>query len=379
MILKIRKQMTMERLLIGGFLLTVLVAWSYGASYWIYAGTLLALMAVVYFLYMLKFSAMDMVSKLPITVILCISAFLSIWNRDPKSMLMVNTSLLLPFVISTLSVDMENAKKAAAITTIVACCLIWLQVNYQVLGEINSNTLAFVAYIGISVGFLWFKLDARKIPSLFFLIVGLIVIQQTDCRNVAIVMPICFVLLLLPKKLLTNGVFYRVLYGLVLLYVIFAADIMEWGFSNQVIGRYLREYTAEVSEKAWDMETRMGFLQQVKALLSKRDILSKMFGEGVLMRHGHNLFYQCLMFYGYVGTTVIFAWFIRVFEMARTVLREKEDPITAGCVVTLLGHFMIQGADVYLLGGESCWVLPLIIIGIIMNRYRVYRSEMRQI
>ena len=44
--------------------------------------------------------------------------------------------------------------------------------------------------------------------------------------------------------------------------------------------------------------------------------------------------------------------------------------MTLGIFVALIGIFLLNGADLFLLGSETCAVIPQVLMGVIMLRYR---------
>ena len=79
---------------------------------------------------------------------------------------------------------------------------------------------------------------------------------------------------------------------------------MEWIFEQEKLSAWLIKYTEGFSDKAWGMETRIKFLRDVKIKAQDMSVYNKLFGEGVLKRHGHNMFYQSIFIYGYFGTSL---------------------------------------------------------------------------
>ena len=154
-----------------------------------------------------------------------------------------------------------------------------------------------------------------------------------------------------------------------MLYSVFAAEILGWIFSKPKWNEILVNYTAKYSAKAWDMASRVDFLVSVKKMIAERDVLLQLFGTGTHAIHGHNMFLQCVSNYGYIGTTLIYAAFCRVFKLAYVLIDKKQDDVALGCVIILWGMFLLQGADVFVVGPETYAVVPQVIMGLILNRY----------
>lgn len=291
-----------------------------------------------------------------------------------KSMLMVNTSILLPAAISTLNIETTNVKKGTLVVGLLSIGCIFLQTNMGYMGRINSNTLSFLAYMMISIGFIWCVYSKEKILPAIYLICCLAVVLQTGSRNAAITTVLCIVVLVIPKRIIKKKIVYRCIYGASLLYTVFALRMMRWGFSNLKINELLNTFVATFSKKAWGMEGRIDFFIGITERINSLGFFTKVLGEGVSQHLGHNLCYQCIFVWGIIGTILIYILLIRVFEMAYNEIKAG-NCLVLGCFVILIGHIILNGADVYLFGGESCQPLPLIIIGIIMQQYRHLRVE----
>jgi hypothetical protein len=232
--------------------------------------------------------------------------------------------------------------------------------------------------MAVSVGITWYKLSERKTWPLILILVGSYLSAGAGSRNVAIVLLLMLILLILPDRFFTNGGAVRVIYIIALLYTVFAADIMGWIFEQEGLSKLLLDYTNKFSDKEWGMEGRIWFLREVKAKISNMSIVAQLFGEGVLKRHGHNMFYQSIFIYGYLGTILVYAMYIRVFEMARTLIKENGDKIAIASFIALIGMFLLNGGDLFLIGTETCAVIPQVLMGIIMLRYKQYKERGRE-
>ncbi|MBP3314118.1 MAG: hypothetical protein J6K84_05650 [Oscillospiraceae bacterium] len=296
-----------------------------------------------------------------------------------KSVILLSISLILPLAVSVLHLDNQENDKTFQWAFLIGFALVFLQKNFQVLGELNSNSIGFWSYMCISVGFVWYACRKKKILPMVLLLIGFMFSRQTESRNVAIVTALATILLLLPKKWYKNKNFFRTIYLLTLVYTIFAAAIMEWGFETPWISDILTDYTEQYSDKTWTMAMRIAFLKEVKIFISNMSIFHKFFGNGVLVGHGHNMFYQSILTYGYLGTALLYAFYIRIFEMARKLIATHEDKIALGCTIALLGCFMLNGADVFLIGIEACTIIPQVLMGIIIFRYRTMMQTQTQL
>lgn len=370
--LKISSQISLSGLLEMGFLLSFLMVYVYARSITpVYIVLSLIIICFSYTRFIRNYYQIDAMSRVLVLILLAISIVNSILHGDVKSCVMLNTSLVLPYAVSTMRIKYVHIKRGIIVTSIAALICISLQVHTNVFGYINSNTLSFLAYMGISVAFLWFKSARNKLYPIVYLGIGYYYILNTGSRNVAIVILICFVLLLLPESLYEKQWFYRTVYISAILYTVLALDIMEAGFANSEIARVLDEYVASFSEKAWGMESRVDFLTMRQEQVENMSFLEKIFGTGIVVRHGHNLFYQSMFTYGYLGTAIVYFLYVLIFEMAYRLIKAENDGIVIGCVIIMIGHFWIQGADVYMIGNECCSIMPFVIMGIIMHQHRV--------
>jgi O-antigen ligase len=230
--------------------------------------------------------------------------------------------------------------------------------------------------MGISIGILWYTTSKNKLIPLCYLALGASLLLGTGSRNVAIIILLCFLMVLLPEKVYKNPYVFFMLCAIPLIYTIFAKDILDFAFSNERIAELLYDYTEQFSEKAWDIAERVAFLTRVDSIISSRGFFENIFGEGSLQGHCHNLFYQSVLLYGYAGAALIYAWYIRVLWMGYCLIKENGDSFALGCVIIMLGHFWLQGADVYMVGIEACAVVPQVIMGLIMQRYRVNKNKL---
>ena len=370
-----KSTISVKILLLIGYLLSVAITYLYAKSVTIVYGALeLAIAAICYIGCLSRHKQID--SKL---FFLGFGAVMLAWcsgvfGGDFKSTLLITVPLIMPLYISTMSITYKDRKDFAPVT-IVAVAITFLVIEQRVLGEINSNTLGFLGFMGVSLGILWIKSAKRKLIPTALVLVGFLFSMNSGSRNVAIVGLICVALLALPKRVFQSPALYFAASLIVFGYSIFAEDIMAWAFSKPKLYEFLTEFTNRYSEKAWEMAGRVDFLRRVQNIISQRHLLQKLFGTGTLTTHGHNMFYQCVLNFGYVGATLIYAMFCRIFKLAYVLIRENHDEVALGCTVILWGTFLLQGADVFMVGPETYAVVPQVLMGIILNRYTTYRKE----
>ncbi len=369
---KIKKRnISIQNLIILIYLLSVICNWSYGNSYMIYV-----LISVVFAIFSYKKFFMAVIincSRLEFLVILllCITFITSLLNGDIKSMIMVNISLLMPFAISNLHINFNNLSKQVAIASMVNLLLtIFISIDKSVY---NSNSLAILIYCGISIGFIWFKVTnnlVSKISAVIYLFVSFVYLLATGSRNAGIMIIFCFILLLLPEYVMKRKWFFRSIYTVVMLATIGAADIMTYVFNNNDIMQRILKYTASFSGKAWGMDSHLTILLLVKDKFGDLSFLAQMLGLGIKTQHTHNLFYQCLFIYGILGTILIYGIYCCIFEIGYMLYKEKDNKLALACCIILLGHFMLQVGEVYMLGSEAALAIALLPAGIILQQKR---------
>ncbi len=360
---------------VAAVILSILITYTYAFVGIVYGVTEILLALVCYFLIFKNLKAPESLI-IGIFGILTTFSFLNgILYGDLKSVLLLSLSLVLPISISVLDLEFSNDGKEFFLGFLIGLIIMFGQSSIGFLGKINSNTFGFYCYMALSVGFIWYKQARKKIIPLALILFGGYLSASAGSRNVAIVLLLMLILLFLPNRLFANKIFFRFLYLFALLYTVFAADIMGWIFGQEKLSAWFIEYTERFSDKAWGMEQRITFLREVRVKISRLSLYNKVFGEGVLNHHGHNMFYQSIFIYGYLGTFLLYAMYVRIFEMAYTLIKDNKDKIALGCVIALVGMFLLNGGDLFLVGTETCAIIPQVLMGIIMLRYRQYKQQ----
>lgn len=359
-----------------GVLLSFAIMYTYGNSMTSIYGAIELLIAFFcylgFFQYLRRIDANLGILCLFVIFVAWISGILS---GDLKSTLLITTPLIMPLYISMFKIEYRSSADYIPVT-VIAIALTFLAIIRGVFGYFNSNTLGFMGFMGISFGIIWVKSARFKIIPILCVLLGILCANMSGSRNVAVVGLICIIFLLLPDAILKKRMIFYSITLLILLYTIFSADIMAWGFSIPELNDFLLDFTSNYSQKAWSMVSRVDYLRMVQESISQRGILLKLFGTGTLTMHGHNMFYQCVLEFGYIGTTLIYLMFIRIFRLAYLLIRKNQDNIVLGCVIALWGNFMLQAADVYLLGPETYAIIPQVLMGIILQRYTNYRTQL---
>lgn len=362
-----------------GSLLNVAITWSYSRSLLpVYAGISILLAIFAYRGFFADWTRIDGIYGI-ICLYLLLESFVTgvLLRSGLKSMVMVNTSILLPAAVSSLNIDTDNVKNGARNVSLISLALMFAQVNTGILGRINSNTMSFLAYILLSTGFIWYGCSKVKLLPMVYLVFCMGIFLRTGSRNAAITIVLCLIVLSIPMAVVKRKSVYRAIYGAALLYSFFALPVMEWGFSNPWLSNLLNTYASSFSGKAWAMEGRMYFFMSIGEKINSLNFFTRLFGEGICQHLGHNLYYQCVYMWGIVGAVLIYVLLIRVFELAYQEVK-RGNRLVYGCFTILVGHIILNGADVYLFGSESCQVLPMIIMGIMMQQNRSRIQKMRE-
>lgn len=370
------KNLPFSWLIVGSYLLTVMYAWSYGNNYVVYASLSIGLMIFVYIgIFKNSFCRFPSLRKWAVSITF-LTTIIGTISGNLQSPLMVNCSLLLPIIISDININYDNLLKQVIYSS--ALCLPIIVYTSGQAEQWNSNSLAFMMFCGISVGFLWLKFSESKFSKLCaiaFLLYATTYLFLAGSRNAGMVIVLCAVLLFLPDAFYKNKFFYRLLYLVPVFATVFALPLMQFVFSNDAIVGSMTEYTSQYSNKAWGMDTHFEMLVYVHEMFFNSDILHILFGDGIKLHHCHNIFYQCLFFYGIIGTLVVYSIYIWIFEAARKMIRYHKDNLVLGCVIIMLGHFLMQVGEVYMLGLESANIISLVPAGIILQRYNKYYDE----
>ena len=358
-----------------GFLLSAAITYLYANSVTVLYGALeLIIAAVCYVGCIRRHKQIDakifLLTFIPVMLAWCAGLF----GGNLKSTLLISVPLIMPLYISTWNITYKDWKDFVPVT-IVAVAVAYLTIEQMIFGAVNSNTLGFLGFMGVSLGILWIKCTKKKLFPTAIVLIGFLLAANSGSRNVVIVGVVCMVFIFLPKGLLRKPSLYFAACLIVIGYSVFAEDIMAWAFSKPKLYEILTELTNRYSEKAWEMAGRVDFLRRVQDMIARRNFLQKLFGTGTLTTHGHNMFYQCVLNFGYVGTTLIYAMFCRLFKLAFVLIKKRQDDVALSCTIILWGTFLLQGADVFVIGPETYAVVPQVLMGVILHRYGVYHKE----
>lgn len=358
------------------FLSTIITSWSYGNNYVTYVIISLVMAIFAYARFFSSKSQISLPFKRIITLVLFTTLFLGFLNGDLKSSVMVNISLLMPIALSTIDISYNKLQKQIVLASVVnLVIIIFIGVDFTVW---NSNSLAFTIYCGITIGMIWFKLSSgikSKLCSTAYLLFAMSLLLAAGSRNAGIVIIISYIMLLIPSRIYANVILYRVIYLTALLLTVFSVDFQMYILQDEQIMDYLLSYTTSFSGKAWGMDTHYLLLQIVSDKFSDLDLFTQLFGTGVKAGHCHNLFYQCLYFYGYIGTILIYIFYIYVFERAYRLIKYGDDVLALCCYIILIGHFLLQISEVYMLGVESANMMSLLPSAVILQRWYTFKNN----
>lgn len=360
-----------NNLIVLAVLLSVTITATYGYSMTLlYGGIELLLAGFCYLLVLLRWRKTDPYLLLIFVILTGFSFINGLVNQDLKSVVLMSISLILPLAVSVILQNEGTDVKSYKFALLATVTILIIQETTLFLGHLNSNTYGFMSYYCVAAGLAWYLDSKRRLFPAIALFIGFAFAVWSGSRNVAIVSGITVLLILIPSKWYRNIIFYRTLYILILLYTLMAAAIIEWGFSQERIAQFLIEYTEKYSDKAWSMLGRVSFSRMITETIAKLAPFEKLFGLGIFRYHSHNLFYQSVLVYGYVGAVLIYAFLVRILEMAYALISNYNDKIALGCVIAILGCLLLNGADMFLFGTETCAVMPQVFMGVIVYRYR---------
>ncbi len=359
-------------ILILSIVLTALCSWSYGASYVLYVLTSVVLVVYAYWGFFKKSATHCTVIELMLWLCLLINLFVMLMVGELKSVVMVNASLLLPFAIACTDIDISYMRRDGFIASLVAMAIAFLLHFWA--KEQNVNSQAILMYVCMTVSYIWL-LHARSAMDIgaciVYLLVMLWLIFATGSRNTVIVSLVCFALVLLCRFIEVPRWFFRCLYITAMLVTVFAIPLMSFVFDNEAILRPLEEFTTRFSDKPWGMDSHLVLLQWVKRSFDADPLLVQLFGNAMLIGNRHNLFYQCLSFYGYVGTVGIYIFYGYIFETGYALYKKCHDTLSLSCCLMLIGFFFLQCAEVFMLGLETASMIGALPAGLILYQQRV--------
>ncbi len=358
-----------------GIVYALLASFSYGYSFSSFMFVSIIISVYTYGILIVDSKKIDRNYLIAILFVVIVSVINGLVRGNLLDPVSVSTSLVLPLTISAIDfVDADNYRRyiPCCILTVILVCL---QLLTSFLGDYNVNTLGFMLYMGSSFGIIWLKLSKKKIFPMTYLIVAFLVMLKTDCRNAVIVMMLMSILIFLPEKLYKTKWLFRVIYLVAIMYTISAFSILEFASKNSFIVKVLTYISSNFSTKKYGIFLRLQYFDTVKRHLGELSLISKIIGQGVNNGSGHNMFYQGLFVYGILGTFIIYVFYVKVFEMSYILFIKNNDYVALGCFIGLIGNLLLQGADEYLICNPTCVVMPFIMVGLIMSRYRVYMNR----
>ena len=351
-----------------GVIYALFASFSYGYSYSAFFIFTTIIMIYTYSFLIININRINRINLYMILGIVVLSIINGLLRGDIIDPITISTSLVIPLTFSGFEyVDADDYRRYIP-CCIVTFILVALQVFRPFLSDYNVNTLGFVLYMGGAFGFIWIRGAKKKKPALVSLMFMVGLMFKTDCRNAMIVMAGSIVLVFLPDSWYKNIKFFRLVYITALLYTIFTPAILSYIFSNPITADALTIFTEKFTTKTYGMNLRIEYYARIQQKLSSFSLFETLFGMGVNNGSGHNLLFQGLFVYGYIGTSLIFLFYIRTFEMAYRLVSENNDKIALGCFIALVGNILLQGADEYLICNHTCVILPYLMMGLIWSR-----------
>ncbi len=352
-------------------ILAMTITYTYGKSITLLYGAIeLAIAAVCYIVIFYNLHRLDNISSRLILIICCMSLINGAISGDLKSVLLISVSLVMILSVSVISMRVNDGGLDFMWAYFGGVALSLLAKVFDVFYDFNPNTLGFLYFTVLMLGFIWVRATRHKILAVASLAPCVLLALFSGSRNVAVMLIFALILLFLPRMFYASRGAYRALYALVLIYTVFAPAIILGAFQNEGFYSVIEGYTSTFSSKAWSLITRAEFFYIIEAKISALSPYHLMFGLGILAGHSHNLFYQAVLTYGLVGAIFLYLLLIRIFEMAGRLIREKRDNIVLGLAISLMCILMLNGADVFLFGSETYSVISQAIMGMILYRYR---------
>lgn len=319
----------------------------------------------------------------PFCIFVCAYCFIvpflvSLSGNDIQDVPMTMVSLLLPFVLSSKPINTDNVEKTCWVVSVAMILLNSFKSIIPVLRDMNINSYTFLIYMGLAAALILLHYK-KSIWTILLNFYAVFITMNAGSRNAFIVAVLIFVVSLLPYPVLSRPLVYRLIYALSLSYQIFSLSFLEYVETNSFLTGIFENYVQPYFNKSWGIESRVNLYSGVAEEIWKQDIVKLLFGNGRAFFHAHNGFYQMIFIYGLIGTIFILAMYAYIFEMGLKVVRKKHNHLVMGCVIAMCSLFLMQGADVFLLGVKSCKFVPFLLVGIILSEYyRLHEEEKAQ-
>ncbi len=367
----------------GATLLAFWITYTYANSITIaYGVTELLIFAMCSFYIIKKSVLVERNIMITILLFMYLALVTGIISMNIKSAVLLSISVIMPFAIAVMNISFKDEQKGAVLGLTIGVFFLLAQEYFGIMGTvsssgdgINSNTYGFLCFMIISLGICAFRSQREFLKKIFIGLLigyGCYLGMMTGTRNVIVVAFLCLILSFLPERIYKNKIIYRSIYIIVLLYILFAGNFIAKIFKNDELTQVITSLIGNFSNKSWSMESRVDYFLSIKDIFKQYKIFYKIFGIGVKAQHAHNLFNQLLLTYGYLGTFLIGRMYIYIFEKARILIRYENDRFITGIFIALIGLFLLNGADVFIAGIETCSIIPQFLMGIILCKYRYY-------
>ena len=195
------KPIQLKMLLIIACIVTIIINWGYGNSYYIYlvAGIFVGLFTYINFVDRKPYRFCRMESVVLICVIISLAmsltSFINGNDEAIKSMILLNVSLLFPYAISFFNINFDDEKKQlkqyCVFAVILSLFLFLTPENW------NSNGLAILLFSILSYGFILFKLSKKAKDRLFTFagaLITIVMMLTTGSRNAGLNILVFFAL-----------------------------------------------------------------------------------------------------------------------------------------------------------------------------------------
>lgn len=366
--MKIRiKNRKFEALYIMSVIIMFIIQITYGHS-----GGLYTLFMILFILYC-AYCFVKNINKYPkllvliclynLIVPLCLGIFIGTIQDAPMTWI----SLSLPLVIASKKIDLKNIEKGSLYVFILMVVINFLKKYIPYLNTMNINSYSFLMLNGFTSAYIYYQYNKKSLFRLFCCIYVSFVMIASGSRNAFSISVIMLMLSVIPIKILTNKIVYRITYFIAIGYQIFSIKILNFFNTNNFFNNIFENQIQPLFNKSWGIDSRIDIYSDVSNEIWHQDIFNILFGNGEAFKHAHNGFYQCMHIYGLIGTILILIMCIYIFEKALTVYKITQEPIYIGIIVCFIGLLLLQGADVFLYGVKTCIVVPFFLISLIIR------------
>lgn len=350
------------------WLLMLAITISYGHSTFVYMFVMITLVIFTYYRFVKYIRFFPDIMKCICLYFSTVSVFIGLIKGQFQDVLMCNVSILLPFVFSTYPVKEGKEYKSCMVLGILGIIFDLIHSKISVFYNMNINTYSFLIFISFSAIFILVRVK-KTVLSMLMMVYCAFALTHSGSRNAMVIYLVVAILTLLPYKILTNKIMYRLIYIVSLGFQCVSNIWMNYVENTPYLSNLFYEIVDPYINKAWGIENRIEVYANVSSIIWNQDIFSLLFGNGVAFHHAHNGFYQTVFLYGIIGFIFVIIVYIVIFEMGLILLKSEKNEFIAGCFICICGVFLLQGADVFLFGVKTCTVLPFLLSSVILRKY----------